>query len=117
MIRLIIKLAIVGLIVHAAVKIGPVFWTNLRYKDALAETAKFASKRTIADVQEKARKIATDLEIPSTEDGIVVAKREAVTIIDTRYTAQLEYFPKRYYPWEFVIHVEEGPPRYADSMP
>jgi hypothetical protein len=117
MIRLIIKLAIVGLIVFAVLKIGPVFWTNLRYKDALAEVAKFASKRTIADVQEKSRKIAADLEIPSTPNEITVAKKETVTIIDTRYTEQLEYFPKRYYPWEFVIHVEEGPSRYADNMP
>jgi hypothetical protein len=117
MIRLIIKLAIIGLIVFAALKIGPVFWTNLRYKDALAETAKFASKRTAADVEEKARKIAADLEIPSTPNAIAVAKKDTLTIIDTRYTAQLEYFPQRYYPWEFVIHVEEGPPRYADVMP
>jgi hypothetical protein len=117
MIRLIIKLAIVALIVHAAVKIGPVFWTNLRFKDALIETAKFSAKRTAEDVAVKARKIASDLEVPVDPEAIAVSKAQDTTIIDTRYTAQLEYFPSRFYPWEFKIHVEEGPPRLADLMP
>jgi hypothetical protein len=50
-------------------------------------------------------------------EAINVSKAQDTTIIDTRYTAQLEYFPSRFYPWEFKIHVEEGPPRLADLMP
>lgn len=114
MIRLIIKLAIVALIVHAAVKVGPVFWNHFRFQDALSETAKFSSRRTVEEVSAKAQQIAMDLEIPVTPDDIAVVKDKDVTIIDTRYTAQLEYFPRRYYSWEFVVHVAEGPPRFAD---
>lgn len=114
MIRLIIKLALVGLIAHAAVKVGPVFWNHFRFQDALAETAKFSSRRTVEEISAKAQQIATDLEIPVTPAEISVTKEKDVTIIDTRYTAKLEYFPRRYYPWEFIVHVAEGPPRFAD---
>ena len=40
-----------------------------------------------------------------------------MTSYDTRYVAQLEYFPKRFYPWEFIIHVEEVPPGYSAYIP
>jgi hypothetical protein len=48
---------------------------------------------------------------------ITVKKIGAATQFDTRYVAQLEYFPRKYYPWEFVIHVEEKPPGYAAYIP
>ena len=61
-------------------------------------------------------KIATELEVPL-ESPITVDKSGNVTIIDARYTGQLEYLPKQFYPWKFVIHVEEVPQRYDAYMP
>ncbi len=115
MIRTVIKLAIVVLLVHAVVKIVPVFWTYVRFKDALGETAKFAAKLSPQEVEEKALGIASRMDVPIGPADVDVQKQGDVTIIDTRYTGQLEYFPKRFYPWEFVIHVAEQPPRY-DSV-
>jgi hypothetical protein len=117
MIKLIIKLVIVGLIVHAAVKIVPVFWANLQFKDRLAEQARFAGKKTEEELRYRAERAANDLEIPVTGENISIHKAGAATTFDTRYTAQLEYFPRRYYPWEFVIHVEETPPAYSTYLP
>jgi hypothetical protein len=117
MIKLVLKLALVGLLAHAAIKIVPIFWTNLRFKDALAEQARFAGRKSEEELRNRATKIANDLEIPLTPEVISVKKVGAVTTYDTRYVAQLEYFPRRYYPWEFVIHVEETPPAYSGYMP
>ena len=47
----------------------------------------------------------------------VVQRTDALTIIDTQYTGQLEYFPKQFYPWKFVIHLEEVPQRYDAYLP
>lgn len=117
MIKLVLKLAVVALLAHAAIKIVPIFWSNLRFKDALAEQARFAGKKTEDELRNRAEKIANDLEIPVTGETITIKKAGSVTTYDTRYVAQLEYFPHRYYPWEFVIHVEETPPGYSAYMP
>jgi hypothetical protein len=117
MIKLVLKLAVVALLAHAAIKIVPVFWSNLRFKDALAEQARFAGKKSEEELRNRAEKIANDLEIPVTGEGIAIKKNGPVTTYDTRYVAQLEYFPRRYYPWEFVIHVEETPPAYSGYLP
>src|SRR5262249_54284204 len=117
MIKLVLKLALVALVAHAAIKIVPVFWSNLRFKDALAEQARFAGKKTEDELRNRAEKIANDLEIPVTGESIAIKRTGAQTSFDTRYVAQLEYFPRRFYPWEFVIHVEETPPGYSAYMP
>jgi hypothetical protein len=117
MFKLLLKLALVGLIAHAGIKVVPVFWANLRFKDALAEQARFAGRKTVDELRARAEKTANDLEIPVTGDMISVAKAGNQTSFDTRYVAQLEYFPRRYYPWEFVVHVQERPPAYSAYIP
>ena len=110
MIKLVLKLAIVGLLAHAAIKIVPVFWSNLRFKDALTEQARFAGRKTEDELRHRAEKTANDLEIPLTGAGISVKKEGTFTSFDTSYVAQLEYLPRYYYPWPFEIHVREEPP-------
>jgi hypothetical protein len=117
MIKLVIKLAIVALVAHAGVKIVPVFWANLRFKDALAEQARFAGRKSEEELRGRAERIANDLEIPVTGETITIHKAGTTTSFDTHYTAQLEYFPRRFYPWEFTIHVEEKPPEYSNYLP
>ena len=117
MFKLAIKLAIVGLIAHAGIKIVPQFWSYLRYKDALEEAARFAGKKSEEELVEKAARLARDLDVPLNGGPIRVKRGNNFTQIDTRWVAQLEYLPRQYYPYEFVIHVNEGPPRYGDYMP
>lgn len=113
MVRLTIRLAIVALLAHAGIKIVPVFWTYLKFKDAMVETARFPGRRSEAELTAKANKIAAELDVPLNDGAISVKRLGSSTTIDTRYVAQLEYFPKQYYPWEFAIHIDEAP-RFAD---
>jgi hypothetical protein len=117
MFKLAIKLAIVALIAHAGIKIVPVFWSYLRYKDALEETARFAGRKTEEQLVDRATRLATELDVKLNGAPIRVKRGNNFTQIDTRWVAQLEYFPRQYYPYEFVIHVNEGPPRYGDYIP
>jgi hypothetical protein len=116
MFKLIVKLAIVAAIAHAGIKIVPVFWQYAQFKDRLAETARFAGKRSSEDLQARSMKIAKELEVPL-ESGISVSRTPQLTTIDVRYTRGLEYLPKQFYPWNFVIHVEEIPTAYDAYMP
>jgi hypothetical protein len=116
MFKTIIRLAIIAVIAHAGIKIVPVFWQYANFKDRLAEAARFGVNRTNDQLVKKFWKIAEELEVP-VESAITVSKNGNALVIDTEYTAQLEYFPKQYYPWKFVIHVEEVPQRYDGYMP
>jgi hypothetical protein len=121
MFKTIIKLVIIAAIAHAGIKIVPVFWQYANFKDRLAEAARFGIRKTNDQLAVRFAKIASDLEVPL-ESAIKVSRAGdagdmAPIIIDTQYTAQLEYLPKQFYPWKFVIHVEEVPQRYDAYMP
>jgi hypothetical protein len=116
MFKLIVKLAIIAAIGHAGVKIVPVFWQYAQFKDRLQETARYGGKRTNEWLVDKSMKIAKELEVPI-EGPVTVQRTADFLIIDARYTGQLEYLPKQFYPWAFNIHLEEVPQRYDAYMP
>jgi hypothetical protein len=116
MFKLVVKLAIIAAIAHAGIKIVPVFWQYAQFKDRLAEIGRYAGKRTADDLTNRAYKVANELEVPL-ESAITIQRQENLTVIDTQYVGQLEYFPKQFYAWKFVIHLEEVPQRYDAYMP
>jgi hypothetical protein len=116
MFKLAAKLAIIAVIAHAGVKIVPVFWQYMQFKDKLAETARYGGKKTTEQLTEKAMKAATQLEVPL-ESPVSIKRNADFTIVDAQYVGQLEYLPRQYYPWKFVIHLEEVPQRYDAYMP
>jgi hypothetical protein len=116
MFKLAIKLAIIAAIAHAGIKIVPVFWQYAQFKDRLGEIGRYGGKKTAEELTTKAYKAASDLEVPL-ESAVTIKRQDNLTIIDTQYVGQLEYFPKQFYPWRFVIHLEEVPQRYDAYMP
>lgn len=111
-IKNLIKLALVALLVHAGVKIVPVFWNYYRFRDACAEIAKFSSRKTEAEVHGRIVAKAAQDEIPVVEDAVVVTKEGQATFVKADYTAQLEYFPARFYPYSFKVDVRGVPPSF-----
>lgn len=112
MVRTLIKLAIVVLVVHAAVKTVPHFWTYVKFRDKVQEMARFSNRRTDQDVRDRVVKLAQQFDLPIAADDVRVRKVQTTTFVDTRYTVQLEYFPSRFYPWTFEVKVEGVPPAY-----
>ena len=117
MFKTIIKLAILAAIAHAGIKIVPVFWQYANFKDRLAEAARYGIRRTDEQLTRKSMDIAKELEVPLEQPVAVKKTGDTMIVMDTQYTAQLEYLPKQFYPWKFVIHVEEVPQRYDAYMP
>lgn len=117
MLRTLIKLAIVILIVHAGVRIVPEFWGYVQFKDAVQELADFSGRRTPEEVAGRVLQIARRYDILIDGQDVRVRKAKETTFIETRYTAQLEYFPGRFYPWTFEVKVEGVPPRFGDLTP
>jgi hypothetical protein len=117
MIRTVVRLLVFVLVLHAGFRTVPAFWTYYKFRDAVAETARFSSRRTADEVAARVMAIAARMEVPLAADALRVTKREARTRVEATYTADLEYFPRRSYPWRFEIDVEEEPPRYAEVTP
>lgn len=117
MFKTIVKLAIIAAIAHAGIKIVPVFWQYANFKDRLAETARFGIRRSSDQLAKTSHRIADELEVPLESPIQIVKTDDKLVVIDTEYTAQLEYLPKQYYPWKFVIHLEEVPQVYDAYIP
>jgi hypothetical protein len=117
MIRTVIKLAIVALVVHAAVKTVPVYWNYFKFKDAVQEMANFSARRTDEEVRARVLAIAQRLDVPVTGGDIRVRKDSERTFVETEYTADLEYFPGRKYPVEFKIRIEGAAPKFSREIP
>jgi hypothetical protein len=111
-IKNLIKLALVALVVHAGVRIVPVFWNYVRFRDACEEIAKFSSKKSAEEVHGRIVAKAAQYDIPVLQNAIFVTKQGPVTFVKADYTAQLEYFPTRFYPYAFRVDVQGAPPTY-----
>jgi hypothetical protein len=97
------------------VKCVPVYWSFFELTDQITETAKFAGKKSEAQLTERIETFARNRDI--TFDELTVKKQGAVTTVNARYVARFEWFPNRFTPHEFIIDVEGAPPRYGDLMP
>jgi hypothetical protein len=124
MFRFIIKALIVGLLVHAVFRVGPPFWRFYQFRDAVQETATFADtpslsgrRQTPEQVLDRLAKVARDLKVPLEREDFQLKMDRQATVIDARYTLQLEYFPRRYYSYDFVVHAEGGPSKYRAVTP
>ena len=117
MIRTAIKLAIVALVVHAAVKTVPVYWNYFKFKDAVQELANFSERRSPEEVRARVLAIAERLDVPVTGSDVRVRKEAERTYVATEYTANLEYFPGRTYPVEFKIRIEGAAPKFSRGLP
>jgi hypothetical protein len=119
MFRLTIKLVIAGLIAHAAYRIVPPFVNYLKFKDAVQEaviyqnTPSFSGRRQTPDqLLDKLAKIAQEMDVPLERSDFQLTLTAQATLLDARYTVQLEYFPRHYKRHEFVIHAEGEPSKY-----
>jgi hypothetical protein len=114
--RALIKLALVVLVVHAAVRVVPPFWNYVKFRDACEEIARFSAKRSPEDISARVLTKAGQFDIPLDQNQVQVRKQGNVTYIDAAYTARLEYLPTKFYDYDFVVQVHGTPPAY-ESLP
>jgi hypothetical protein len=113
MLRNLVRLVVLGLIVHAAVRIGPEFWHYLKFKDAVVETASFSQRKTPEQIRERVARLALENDVPIKAEDIAVTQQGDVVYISTAWQAQLEYVPTRFYPYDFIVDVEGRPKRFT----
>lgn len=117
MLRNLVRVVVLGLVVHAAIRVGPEFWHYLQFKDAVVEAATYAGRKTPDELKARIATIAVEHDIPITIADIDVAKRGEITYVSTAWTAQLEYLPTKFYPYDFYVDVEGRKDRVGGLAP
>lgn len=117
MLRTIVRLLVLALVVHAGVRIVPVFWNYVQLRDAVRELAMFPGRLTDAELVERVVGLAGRHDVPLTAADVEFSRDGQTITFRTVYTKDLEYVPTRTYPWTFTIDVAEDPPRYGELIP
>ncbi len=127
--RLLIKLAIVALVVHAAFRAGNAYWNYYRFEDALQELAQFGDRKSDKQLCDQAIDAASGYDIPIAADAISVrrgnnaefncatgptgAGLEPMPVasgqqlfINAKYRQDILLFPGYRYPWDFTLNVK-----------
>jgi len=117
MLRHAIRLLLLAVVIHAGIRIVPEFWHYLKFKDAVVEAATYAGRQTPEQLRGKIARLATEHAIPVTEDDIAVTRENEVTHVSTAWTAQLEYLPTKFYPYDFIVDVDGRRDRVSELAP
>jgi hypothetical protein len=105
--KLVVKLAIAGLVANAAWQLGSAYVAFYRFKDAVSETVLFSAEKSKAELQLRVIELASQYEIPLDTDAVSVRRDDRNhTIVDGSYTQPVDLLPGYRYPWRFVCHVD-----------
>ena len=101
--RLLFKLAIVFLILHALYRYGVVYIRYQQFKDAVQETALFAKDQEESDILARVMELAAEYEVPLDRRYVQVHRQGETTVIDAVYVEEIEWLPTWKKPMEFTV--------------
>jgi hypothetical protein len=122
MVKLTIKLAIVGLILNALYQVVPSFYTHWQFTDAMKELATYPGFRaTNETVLVKCERIARAHGLPLKQADfdvrLAAPNSGKFTTIDVSYEVVLKPIPGKPMTHLFALHVEGDPPRFGALSP
>jgi hypothetical protein len=122
MVKLTIKLLIVGLIANALYQVVPSYYTHWQFTDAMKELATYPGFRaTVPSMLIKCERIAKEHGLALTQNDfdvkLAVPGSGKFTTIDVSYEVVLKPIPGREMPHVFVLHVEGDAPRFGALTP
>jgi hypothetical protein len=105
-IKLVIKLALVALIANAIWRVGSAYVSHYRFTDAVQATTQFRGGRTDDQIHDRLLDIASEYDIPLTDDTLTITRQSNHTIVDGAYRRPIEMLPGWSYGWPFKVHVD-----------
>lgn len=101
--RLLFKLAIVFLILHAVYRYGVIYIRYQQFKDAVQETALFAKDKQESEIYARVMALAAEYDVPLDRRYVQVQRQGETTVIDAVYVEDVEWLPTWKKPMEFTI--------------
>jgi hypothetical protein len=118
-IKLVVKLAIVGLIANATWRVGGAYASHYRFVDAVRATTQYRGGKTDEQIHNRVFELASQYDVPASDATLTIRHEEYHTIVDGSYTRAIDVAPGFTYPWPFTIHVDTfsvEPPK-SDGSP
>jgi hypothetical protein len=106
MIRLIVKLAIAGLIANASWRAGSAYLSFYRFRDAVAETAQYSKGKSEDELLQRILELASNYDVPLAEDAVTVWRQDDHTLVDGSYTQPVDVVPGFRYRWPFTFSID-----------
>ena len=106
MVRTIIKLAFVALLANAAWQLFTVYWAHFKFSDAVQQTTQFRGNKTDAQLKERILELASQFDVPVSDENLTVQVVDDHTLVDSSYTRRVELVPTFFYPWRFTVHTD-----------
>jgi len=104
--RFLIKLAIAAIVANAGWHMGSAYMSHFKFKDAVAEQAQFGGDKTEAQLHDGVMQLASDYDVPVSDDQVNVHREGEHTFIDGSYQRPIELFPGFRQPWTFSWHID-----------
>jgi hypothetical protein len=104
--RTILKLVVVALIANATWHVFGAYAPHYKLVDGAQSAAQFRGDLTDDGLREKVLFLASQLDIPLSEDDVKVTHDVAHTTIDFSYVRQIELAPGIIQRWPFTGHAE-----------
>jgi hypothetical protein len=107
MIRLLLKLIVVALLANATWHAFNVYAPHYRFKDGAQYAAQFRGASSDEVLRDKILSLASEFDVPVTEDGVAVSHVGQHTFVEVSYVTPIELVPgfKRPWPLSFKIDV------------
>jgi len=93
MIRLLVKLAIAGLIVNATWRTG-------------SETAQYSKGKSDDELRQRILELASNYDVPLADEDLTIRHEEDHTLVDGSYTQLVDVVPGYQYPWPFKFSID-----------
>jgi hypothetical protein len=105
-IKTIIKLAVAALVAHAVWQLFVVYSAHYRFKDSVTSTTQFRGQMTDAQLHDRIFELASQFDVPVTDESLTIRQQENHTIVESSYTRPVNLFPGFTYPWPFSLKVD-----------
>jgi hypothetical protein len=106
LIKAILKLVIVVLVANASWRVGTAYVMHYKFTDSVEQTTLFRGKRTDEVLRERVFELASDYDIPVTDDDVSLRSENHHTIVEGAYRRNIELLPGFTYPWPFSFHID-----------
>jgi hypothetical protein len=105
MLRNLVRLVVFLLIANALYRFVPVYLHHYQFKDAVAETAKFAKDRSDVEIVDRVMVLAGRYQIPLEREAVQVTRDKQMTYINLTYEEVIEWVPsyKRRMPYHVSV--------------
>jgi hypothetical protein len=105
-----LKLAFVALLANATWQFASVYWSHYKFVDAVHSTTQFRGNKSDAQLRDRILELATQFDVPVSDENLTVRVVDDHTLVDTAYTRRIELAPRITYPWSFTIHTDSVRP-------